>query len=200
MNKPRSQDVSNVVDRATTTCYDFQSRACGRAEEPRHSSKRSITGSNGPPESEGTLMQSDSKELQAHHVNWLWRETKGRLELLDKRAREGKQVDEASEFARWVRFSGLRYVFEAFDESSWRTLDKLVVQTLDDCAAYWKREPQGPWVSLSELEAVNQKLDRIAGELLRQRNNIPNNAPRETDTCYGGFVAEPALRAVPVGA
>lgn len=98
-----------------------------------------------------------------------------RLKALRARAREGKCVDEASEFARWVRSSGLLKLCHS--TSARGELEKLVGDTLWDCELFWRNQGQGPWVAKSELEAVNAKLDNLASLVsnLVQRGNSPPN-------------------------
>jgi hypothetical protein len=84
--------------------------------------------------------------------------TTQRLEVLRRRAREGKSVDEASEFARWVLASGLLKLCEG---PGARELPKLVRDVQWDCDQHWRNQGQGPWVAKSELEAVNAKLDNL---------------------------------------
>jgi hypothetical protein len=81
-----------------------------------------------------------------------------RLKILRARAREGKCVDEASEFARWLTASGLLKLCQGQDKVEVR---KLVQDTLWDCECHWRNQGQGPWIAKSELEAVNAKLDNL---------------------------------------
>jgi hypothetical protein len=83
-----------------------------------------------------------------------------RLQVLRRRAREGKSVDEAAEFARWLTASGLVKLFGGEAKADVR---ELATATLFDCESYWRNQGQGPWVAKSELEAVNAKLDNLAG-------------------------------------
>src|SRR5207302_938470 len=80
------------------------------------------------------------------------------------------------EFARWVRMSGVLAALRAFEfkdkvydhlHVSPEVVDKLCGDIIFECEQFWKRNPRGPWVSLSELEAINQKLDRIAFQVSR---------------------------------
>ena len=83
-----------------------------------------------------------------------------RLQVLRRRAREGKSVEEASEFARYVVASGLLKLCEGQAKVEVRSLAQ---DTLYDCDQFWRNQGQGPWVAKSELEAVNAKLDNLAG-------------------------------------
>jgi len=137
----------------------------------------------GPPKSESKQLQTDSAHIEPHKLHWLYQETVNRLRTLDARAREGKSVDEASEFARWVRFSGLLWLFEAFKappplEVSPDTVKRLISEVSADCEAHWKNEPRGPWVSRSELESINQKLDLMAGQLAKLSPPVNHDTAR----------------------
>jgi len=180
---PGCNNISNAGESATKQ----------QGQEPDPSYCQQVD-SHGSPESESNVMLTDSKIIEPHKVHWLWKETVNRLRVLQGRAREGKCVDEASEFARWVRMSGLAHIYETFTspaplEVSWPTVEKLIVDILWDCEAYYKNAPQGPWVQKSELEAINHKLDLIAGRIARL--SAANN-----DTAEAGVApaATPALR------
>ena len=87
-----------------------------------------------------------------------------RLQILLARVRESKSVEEASEFARWVMNSGLPKLFTG---DSARDLEKLRKDVLWECECAWKHSGRGPWVAKSELEAVNERLENLAGMLTR---------------------------------
>ncbi len=134
--------------------------------------------------------------VQPYRIHWMWKETMERLHCLDLRAREGKCIDEASEFARWVQFSGLIHFFKENPQDeplkvSAAELQRLITDTLFDCEQAWKKTPRGPWVSLSELEAVNHKLDLIAAKLATL------SAPVDGRTEVAGDASEPTLRVIP---
>lgn len=179
--KPKSRPENAPIDTIPRSCYNF-------TQAERKPSGKSLSGksflvsdSYGPPESEGTLMDSDSKRQIATLVRWLHQETMTRLQTLRARTREGKFVDEASEFARWVRFSGIMRLCAALNVGQVKAgptdLERLRQDILSDCEAFWKHEPRGPWVSLSELEAVNEKLDLIAAQVSRLSARTESNTP-----------------------
>lgn len=120
-------------------------------------------------------------------LHFMWKSVKSRLETLDKRAREGNEVDEASDFARWIEWSGLTKLFDEFPagppfEVSGSAIRRLAREVLFDCELWWKKNPRGPWVAKSELEAVNQKLDLIAARLALHTSIL---APQETAGAAG---------------
>jgi hypothetical protein len=143
------------------------------------------TDSYGSPESESNQMPTDSLQaLSKRELITLLRRkpcvfddvdllclthaTAQRLKVLRCRAREGKCVEEASEFARWVLASGLLRVCEGQDKGEVR---ELAQDTLYDCECHWRNEGRGPWIAQSELEAVNGKLDCLAAMVLSLKGN-----------------------------
>jgi len=194
---PHSQKTEkNGLDIPARVCYAACNDWRESAESPAKGACQS-TDFHGPPESDSTRMQTDSSALEPHKVHWLWKETVARLRRLDARAREGKSVDEANDFARWVRMSGLLWVFEAFKaapplEVSADAVRALLTEIACDCEAHWKNEPRGPWVEKSELESINQKLDLIAGQLVKL------SPPVNQETAAAG-TAPPALRVIEGG-
>lgn len=130
---------------------------------------------------EQTITQDDRMQPDPAKVHWLWRETTTRLSVLARRVSEGKDILAASEFARWLRMSGLLHIFEIFKagpprEVSASTISKQIDDLLWSCAEAWKRNPSGNVVQRSELEAINHKLDLIAGQVAQLG---PQRAPAD---------------------
>ena len=178
-------------------CYTSSNDGWESAESPVALGARPSVDFQGPPESESKQLQTDPAKIELHKLHWLWKETVSRLRRLDARAREGKFVDEASEFARWVKFSGLLLVFKAFEappplEVSPKEVELLITEILFDCEAHWKNEPRGPWVEKSELESINHKLDLVASQLSKL-------SPSVTETATAVPIL-PALRVIQGGA
>ena len=84
------------------------------------------------------------------------------LELLRCRVRERQGILEAADFARWCRSAGLLKFFRGKDLTG---LEKLVQGVRADCEDAWKARGTGPWVSATQLEEVNRKLDNLATQL-----------------------------------
>jgi hypothetical protein len=105
-----------------------------------------------------------------------------RLKVLRARAREGKSVEEAAEFAHWLTASGLVKLCAGQDKGE---VHRLAQDTLFDCDSYWRNQGQGPWIAKSELEAVNAKLDNLMAL-------VASRAP--------GDLAQPALAVMEGGA
>jgi len=104
-------------------------------------------------------------------LHCLWRETDNRLTSLARSVREGKCVDEASNFCRWLRFTGL---LELLEQNS-RPLPLIVngaglrVKVQDilfDCGEFYKGgKPALPKYSDSDMATVMDRLDMITNRL-----------------------------------
>lgn len=109
--------------------------------------------------------------VDKHTLAWLFRETMTKLEVYARRVDEGKDVQAASEFARWVRMSGLVKLFAANPQGEPLAIDAKRVETqidtiLTGCARQWKAGAVGK-VELAAIEAISQKLDLIAGHVAK---------------------------------
>jgi hypothetical protein len=102
----------------------------------------------------------------------LWRETDGMLSQYVKRAREGKDLYAALDFARYVLWSG---VIDLVNQNAhlspvkidaahlqWKAKD--LQSTVQDVFSKNKCHPE---VELAELEKINHKLDLIAGVIAK---------------------------------
>lgn len=130
--------------------------------------------------------------LDAFNLHWLWKETSAKLEVFLRRAREGKDLQAASEFARWVQTSGLIKLFsdnpaEVPHTVSGKETERLLKEVIYECGEQWNKRRCEAQIAVSELEAINHKLDLIAGQLV------------EMDTKAGVLVAPP-LRVLESGA
>src|ERR1039458_10533474 len=57
------------------------------------------------------LMAGYVMRIEAHKLRLIWKETNTRLDVLAGRVREGVEVLAASDFARWLNFSGIIQIF-----------------------------------------------------------------------------------------
>jgi hypothetical protein len=104
-------------------------------------------------------------------VQVLLNATLARLRVLRMRARQGNSVLEASEFARWVVASGLLKVFALEAGQGVADVQGLLSETSADCEDAWGGRK--PWVGLSDLEAVNEKLERLLSMAAKPANRLP---------------------------
>jgi len=110
----------------------------------------------------------DSVQLHA-----LWRETDTRLDSLARSVREGKCVDEASNFCRWLRFSGVLQLLEQNPKPfplvvNGTELRRKVEDVLFDCGEHYKHGKGKlplPRYEESDMASVMARLDLISKRL-----------------------------------
>jgi len=104
--------------------------------------------------------------IEPHKWHTLWAQTMQRLDVLTKRVNECKDIQHASEFARWLRMSGLVTAFEENPQNPPLVVDgaqmrRACEDLLQLCADQWKGGAVGV-IQVSELELLNRKLDLLA--------------------------------------
>lgn len=107
----------------------------------------------------------------------LWRETSNRIEVLQRRVNEGCDVDVASEFCRWLRFSGILKLLESAPDDARLPckglhLSKRVETLLSGCGEYYSKHERSnvkppAQVPRSELEGIHAQLNELRKELAR---------------------------------
>lgn len=97
-------------------------------------------------------------------LSWLYKETCDYLERLERAVQQGRGVDEASHFARWLQFSGLYKIFEAYPqppplEVNGKKIRELGERVVAACGVIYKggKLPLNP--SQSTTDEINAKLD-----------------------------------------
>jgi len=111
-------------------------------------------------------------EIDKVLLHLLWRETSNRIGVLQGRVNEGVDVDAASEFARWLRFSGLLKILESAPDDQrlpckGSLLAKQVETLVYDCGLWYanheraNRKPPAQ-VPRSELEKINAQLHTLS--------------------------------------
>jgi len=143
-------------------------------------------------------MQSDAVAM---HV--LWRETNNRLEVLAARVREGVDVLAASEFCRWLQFSGVLAMLEDQERSqplpvNGRELRRKVDELIMDCGDWFRLHENSntlphPSIPRTELERINKQLADLSAQLAMV---LP---PSTANTADVGKPAEPALHVIEGG-
>jgi len=119
----------------------------------------------------------------------LWRETSNRIEVLQGRVNEGLDVDAASEFCRWLRFSGILKLLESAPDDNLLPCKglklSLQVQTLtSDCGEYYAKHERcntkpPAQIPRSELESINAQLAQL-------RTDLAKISPPTIETVYLG--------------
>ena len=174
-------------DAAALDCITLSSVA-----ESRHSS---VSGFPKSYENAGAMSLSI---VEAHVI---WRETDRRLDSLSAQVREGVAVDEASNFGRWLSFSGVIKVLEACEHGKplpvrGAELRAKCEALISDCGDWYAKHersnvPRDAYVSRSKLEALEREVQRMAGELRRLSPPLP-----KVDTAHLRETGEPELRVI----
>jgi len=98
----------------------------------------------------------------------IWNETNNRLDLLTRRVEQGEDVMAASEFARWVVFSGILELLEKNPQKPPLTVDGALLrwkcgELIYLCGQVFNKNPS--LKPPSYLEGIYHKLELIAGHL-----------------------------------
>jgi hypothetical protein len=130
----------------------------------------------------------------------LWSETDRRLDSLAQCVREGVQVDEASNFARWLRFSDILTLLQPHEQEvplpiRATELRRKCEDLIYECGEWYRlhersNTPRDAYISASQLAAIKDDL-RAIKEALR----LPLTATADTVDS-----AETGLRVLPGGA
>jgi hypothetical protein len=104
----------------------------------------------------------------------LFSETARYLDALALDAREGKRLDEAANFARWVRFSGVPDLLSRFapDDLKFPSFEPKVTQILSDCGEHFRGGRVVPKYSDSDIAAIKQELSEIRALLARPATDV----------------------------
>jgi len=107
--------------------------------------------------------------FEPHRFHLLWHHTMLRVESLTRRVNEGKDIEAAADFARWLRVSGLVRLFEANPQREpllvdGATMDAQLTDLILACGEQWKSNAPR-MVNASEIEKLNHKIDVMAQAL-----------------------------------
>lgn len=108
----------------------------------------------------------------AVQLHWIWRETSNRLDVLHRRVQEGRDVMAASEFARWLNFSGIIKLLEANAQDAPLKVDGALLRSkceivLAQCNDRFRTNSEDPNLAKAELLSIHEKLDTLAGYVSR---------------------------------
>lgn len=105
--------------------------------------------------------------IEPHDLVWMFNETSKRIAAFETLVREGKELTAALGFAQFVFWSGLLELFERHHVRlgiNAPLLRHRVKELQDNVRDRFKGKNQPmPQVAMSELQAINHKLDVIAG-------------------------------------
>jgi hypothetical protein len=106
----------------------------------------------------------------------IYSETLAKLESFSRRVAEGRDINAASEFARWLPFSGILSLLDRYPNQvashnplkvDGRFLRWKAEQLTEACNDRYRTNNQNPAIERTEFEAMREKIDRMAGYLSR---------------------------------
>jgi len=155
--KLRGNVVGKFADGRLST---HQLRALGR-------DTRADTSDGALDESRIAPMSPDELHVVMHVLG---RQTENRLLVLQRDVAECKSVDEAANFTRWLRASGVLALLEKFSTDgvlpvNGKNLRKLSEAILSDCGDLYRNGKATPRYAASDIAEINRKLDIIAAHI-----------------------------------
>lgn len=117
----------------------------------------------------------------------LWNETNTRLDSLIRQVREGAGVVEASNFSRWLRFSGILQILQEADQEvplpiRGHELTRKCVGLQSDCGEWFSlheksNRPRDAYISQAKLDSIDEQMKLIREELAVLRSERSNILP-----------------------
>lgn len=91
----------------------------------------------------------------------IYGETENYLQRLQRAANEGRAVDEANNFLRWLQFSGVCKLLEAYSfiEPKFGTLRGLADDVQETCRPWLQGRIEKPSPNLARVDELNNKMD-----------------------------------------
>jgi len=119
-------------------------------------------------------------------LHWLWKETVGKLESLERALMDRRAVEYATDFARWVEFSGLTKIFDAYSQPPPLRVDgeairALVSRVIESSGQILKGGNAAFNPNTAKLDEINTKFDFLLSQLAK---NI--SPPEKTQTTLAG--------------
>jgi len=122
-------------------------------------------------ETEKPNENTHSVHIEPYKLHWMWRETNSLLDRYARAVTEGRELDAAVAFARFVKFSGLAKFYAQNAQDEPLKVDGLEIEKkaraleMDVCDR-WRRGAV-PESRDTQLELLSHKLDLIAGRLAK---------------------------------
>jgi hypothetical protein len=108
------------------------------------------------------LVAADSVLVTRSELRWIASETHFKLAALSREVREGKNVLYASQFARWLEFSGLVRVLELVSDGV--SIQKELGDLLFECGELFKGGKHDAKYAASDIAEINRKLDLLLSQ------------------------------------
>lgn len=139
-------------------------------------------------------------EPDAVILHVIYRETMRNIETYSARVAENRDIQAAADFARYVLWSGIPKLLKAYARQGHLKADGHLMVTqaealLEACQDRWRMNDTSPRLAQTQVQAISEKLDTIAGFLARMS---PGGEPSHTlpvgmPVPQGASGASPAL-------
>jgi len=138
----------------------------------------------------------------------IYSETVNQLDSFSRRVQEGRDLEAASNFARWLSFSGIIMLLEAFPSPLPLKVDGRFLrwkcdELIEACNLRFRTNNLNPSFESKEFESMHEKIDRMAGYLSRLSvapavtvNPLPREAV-ELNIISGGLDEQPHNESAP---
>ena len=112
----------------------------------------------------------------------IWSETDRRLDSFANRVREGRDVMAASEFARWLFFSGIITLCKENSAPAPLKCDGALLQwkceqLISQCGEYFTTNGQSAGLKETQLVSLHEKVDRLASNLELVAGHVSKLSP-----------------------
>lgn len=139
-------------------------------------------------------------EPDAVILHVIYRETMRNIETYSARVAENRDIQAAADFARYVLWSGIPKLLKAYARQGHLKADGhfMVSQAealLGACQDRWRMNDSSPRLAQTQVQAISEKLDTIAGFLARMTPGaeLSYTLPQATPALAGVVGIPPAL-------
>ncbi len=123
---------------------------------------------------DGKLTNTRLRQVDEDRLRWLAKETKNKLGSFIDRVKKGVNVVPASEFVRWLNFSGISDLVLSEDGKEIRDL---AAELKVLCNQYFRQAGTSEETEEKQVPMVNRKLDVLI-ELLTAHFQLPTREPK----------------------
>ena len=108
--------------------------------------------------------------LTSVQLHWMWQETDNYLSSLAQCVREGKRVQEAANYCRWLQFSGVIELLEGSPQPFPLMVDgqgtrRKLRDLIQECGELFKGGKHDAKYVASDIAEINRKLDVLTAHL-----------------------------------
>ena len=169
----KSRGLSDIWDRRV---LDSGGAGCETRNETRLCLPEARSLTELSPSGAGNLIAQELRmpapETPDLNLSRLYTETMHRIETLRRRVQQGRDVMAASEFARWLFFSGMVEVFKAHPQDGFNKVDGWLLSSkvealIELCNERFVSGDKRAQMEKDEVESLCEKVDRMAGYLAK---------------------------------